>query len=148
MKKSPIETILGILVILIAGSFVFFAARKIDAKPFKGYPLYATFLKTGGLESGSDIRINGIKVGTVTKLELTPSYTARLELSVHEGIVLPDDTVASITSDGLMGGKFLQLEPGKSDKHLSAGDSIAKTRSYKTLEDLVGEVIFAVTGNE
>ena len=146
MKKSPIETLLGILVIVIAGAFMFFSARKIDAKPFKGYPLYATFLKTGGLESGSDIRINGIKVGTVTKLELTPEYTAKLELSVKEGVVLPEDTVAAIASDGLMGGKFLQLEPGKSAKKLTSGDTIAKTRSYKTLEDLVGEVIFTMTG--
>lgn len=146
MKKSPIETVLGILVVFVAVSFVFFAARKIDARPQKGYELTAVFLKSGGLESGSDVRVSGIKIGSVVGLGLTPDYTALVRMSVRDSVTLPDDTVASVASDGLMGGKFLLLEPGKSEKMLKDGDRIVQTRDFKSLEDIISEVIFLATG--
>lgn len=148
MKKSPIETLLGILVIFVAVSFLHFAAKQVDAAPQKGYMLTATFLKSGGLESGSDVRINGIKVGSVVGLSLTPEYTAQVKLSVNEDVKLPKDTVASVASDGLMGGKFLQLDPGKEKDELKNGDKISKTKDFKSIEDIVSDVIFLATGND
>ena len=148
MKKNPIETVLGFFIICVALFFVYYAADRIDVRLFEGYPLYVTFLKTGGLEAGSDVRVNGIKIGTVASLKLTPEYTADVELSVNKEVVLPKDSTAAIVADGLMGGKFVQIEPGKDKEALKKGDRIAKTQNFKSLEDLVGEVIFMVTGSE
>ncbi len=148
MKKSPIETVLGILVILVAAFFVHFAANKIDAKPQQGYEVTAVFMRSGGLESGNDIRISGIKVGSVVGLSLTPEYMAKVTLNIKDGIRLPVDTVASITTDGLMGSTFIQLIPGKSSDLLKNGDKISKTKDFRSLEDMISEVIFLATGNE
>ena len=139
---------LGILVILVAVFFVHFAANKIDARPQQGYELTAVFTRSGGLESGNDIRISGIKVGSVVGLDLTPDYTAEVTMNIREGVRLPADTTAVVTTDGLMGGTFVQLEPGKSKEILKSGDRIAKTKDFRSLEDMVGEVIFLATGKE
>ncbi len=148
MKKSPIETVLGILVILVAVFFVHFAANKIDARPQQGYELTAVFTRSGGLESGNDIRISGIKVGSVVGLDLTPDYTAKVTMNIRQDVRLPSDTTAVVTADGLMGGTFVQLEPGKSKDILKGGDKIVKTKDFRSLEDMVGEVIFLATGKE
>lgn len=148
MKKSPIETVLGILVILVAVFFVHFAANKIDARPQRGYELTAEFSRSGGLESGNDIRISGIKVGSVTGLDLTDDYTAKVTLNIRNGVRLPVDTAAAVTTDGLMGGTFVQLTPGKSASYLKDGDHIQKTKDFRSLEDVISEVIFLATGKE
>ena len=67
MKKKPIETIMGLVVLSVAVLFLFFALRVSDLNVVKGYPLHAKFMKVGGLSIGSDVRINGVKVGTVTQ---------------------------------------------------------------------------------
>jgi phospholipid/cholesterol/gamma-HCH transport system substrate-binding protein len=72
MNKRPVETIMGIVVIVIAALFMFFAYRVSDLQVVKGYPVSAHFLKVGGLTVGSDVRINGIKVGTVISQKLNP----------------------------------------------------------------------------
>lgn len=148
MKKNPIETVLGILVVLVAGLFVYYAEQRLSVRPQQGYALTATFLKSGGLESGNDVRINGIKVGSVTGIELTPDYTAKVTIDVKKSVKLPSDTVAAIVSDGLMGGIFLQLEPGKSAEALKNGDAIQRTRDFKSLENMIGDIIFSATGKE
>ncbi|MBO4521548.1 MAG: MCE family protein [Alphaproteobacteria bacterium] len=148
MKKSPIETVLGILVILVALFFVRFAATKIDARPQQGYELTAVFSKSGGLESGNDVRISGIKVGSVVGLDLTPDYTAKVTLSIRDGVKLPDDSTAIVASDGLMGGTFVRVDPGKSKMFLKSGDRISKVKDFRSLEDIVSEVIFLATGKD
>lgn len=148
MKKSPIETVLGVLVVLVAFFFVRFAADKIDARPQQGYELTAVFSKSGGLESGNDVRINGIKVGSVVGLELMPEYTAKVLLNIREGVKIPQDTTAVVASDGLMGSIFVRLDPGKAKEFLKAGDRIAKVKDFRSLEDVVSEVIFLATGKD
>ena len=85
MKKSPIETVLGVIVIAVALYFAHFAADKIDARPMRGYEITAVFSRSGGLESGNDIRISGIKVGSVVGLDLTDDYTAKVTPRDHRG---------------------------------------------------------------
>ena len=149
MKKRPVETIMGLVVLLIAAFFVVFAYRVSDLQVVKGYELSAKFLKAGGLTTGSDVMINGIKVGTVVDQELDrENYDAEIRLSISAEIKLPKDSVAVIASNGLMGNKFVKIEPGNAKEILKNGDSINNTKDFKTLEDLVGEVIFMVTGNE
>ncbi|MBP5616051.1 MAG: MCE family protein [Alphaproteobacteria bacterium] len=149
MNKKPVETIMGILVLLVALVFVAFAYRVSDLQVVQGYPLHAEFLKVGGLNTGSDVRINGIKIGTVTDQKLSPTdYTVDVILSISPEIKLPVDSTIAITSDGLMGDKFVKIEPGKSKEFLKSGDAFSKTKDFKTLEDMVGEIIFMVTGDD
>lgn len=149
MKKRPVETIMGIVVLLVAAFFVFFAYRVSDLQVVKGYELNAKFLKVGGLNTGADVMINGIKVGTVIGQALdNENYDAVVKLSIAPDIKLPKDSVAVIASNGLMGNKFIKIEPGSDKEMLQNGDEIVNTKDFKTIEDLVGEVIFMVTGND
>lgn len=148
MDKKPVETIMGIVVIFVAAFFLYFAYQVSDLQVVKGYDINARFLKVGGLNVGSDVRINGIKVGTVIAQNLDPEdYVADVKLSISSNIQLPKDSVVSIVSDGLVGNKFIKIEPGKSKEFLQNGDTVANTKDFKTLEDMVGEIIFMVTDN-
>ena len=148
MNKKPVETIMGIVVIFVAAFFLYFAYKVSDLQVVKGYDINARFLKVGGLNVGSDVRINGIKVGTVIAQNLDPEdYVADVKLSISSNIQLPKDSVVSVVSDGLVGNKFIKIEPGKSKEFLQNGDTVANTKDFKTLEDMVGEIIFMVTDN-
>ena len=148
MNKKPVETIMGIVVLLIAILFLGFAYRVSDLQVVKGYEVSAKFFKVGGLNVGSDVRINGIKIGTVTSQKLSgEDYMVDVILSISSDVKLPDDSVASITSDGLMGNKFVKIEPGTSKQMVSAGGEIKKTQDFETLEDLIGKFIFKATGD-
>lgn len=148
MNKKPVETIMGIVVIVIAALFLLFAYRVSDLQVVKGYTVTAHFLKVGGLTIGSDVRINGIKVGTVVSQKLNPEdYVAEIQMSLAPDIKLPKDSVAVIAGDGLMGNKYIKIEPGKDSEVLVDGDELTKTKDFKTLEDMVGEIIFMVTDN-
>ena len=146
MRKKPVETIMGLVVLVVALLFLIFAYRVSDLQVVKGYTLSADFMKVGGLSIGSDVRINGIKVGTVTAQKLNnEDYTVRVTFSIAGDVQLPKDSTVAIVGDGLMGDKFVKIEPGKDKELLSDGDMFARTKDFKTLEDMVGEIIFMVT---
>ena len=132
MNKKPVETIMGIVVIFVAAFFLYFAYQVSDLQVVKGYDINARFLKVGGLNVGSDVRINGIKVGTVIAQNLDPEdYVADVKLSISSNIQLPKDSVVSIVSDGLVGNKFIKIEPGKSKEFLQNGDTVANTKRLR-----------------
>ena len=111
MNKKPVETIMGIVVIFVAAFFLYFAYQVSDLQVVKGYDINARFLKVGGLNVGSDVRINGIKVGTVIAQNLDPEdYVADVKLSISSNIQLPKDSVVSVVSDGLVGNKFIKSQ--------------------------------------
>lgn len=149
MGRNLIETVMGAVVLLVAGLFVFFAYDMAQVQTTSGYTVNATFSRIGGLTSGSDVRISGIKVGTVTDTRLDPkTYYADVTLSIEPGVELPSDTVASVSSEGLLGGKYVRLEPGQAKERIADGGSITKTQDYRTLEDQVGDIIFLATGGQ
>ena len=148
MNKRPMETIMGIVVLVVAAFFVYFAYKVSDLQVVKGYEITARFLKVGGLNVGSDVRINGIKVGTVVAQKLdTENYDAEIVMSLASDIKLPKDSVAAIVGDGLIGDKFIKIEPGHDKEMLQNGDIITNVKDFKTIEDMVGEIIFMVTDN-
>ena len=112
MKKSPIEAILGFAVVAFTIFFLAFAAFKIDVGKIDGYPVNAKFSKVGGLELGADIVINGIKIGSVVDVYLDDEYSANVKMMIKQNISLPVDSVAVIADAGLMGSKYIRLEPG------------------------------------
>ena len=146
MKKNPVETILGFFVLIFAGVFLFFAASKVDTKEIKGYNLTANFMKIGGLEVGSVVRIAGIKVGSALSTVLNKdTYTEDVVLRIYIAVRLQKDTKGAITGVGVMGGKYVRLEPGKSAEMLQNGNRIINTENYKSLEDSISEFIFLST---
>jgi len=145
MKRNPFETVLGCIVLCAAASFLLFAISKIDVEKIDGYDINIVFAKCGGLVKGTDVRISGIKVGTVTDISLSEDYTAKVRITVKNNVKLPKDTVAIIASDGLMGGKYIKLEPGHAAEKIAGNGAIKKTKEYRSLEDTVGELIFLAT---
>lgn len=149
MGRNAIETVLGAAVLLVAGLFSYYAYNTAQIKDITGYEVSARFFKVGGLTKGSDVRISGIKVGTVTKRHLDPvSYDAVITMSISPDVTLPIDTEASIASSGMLGDKYLMLVPGTDPARMKAGDAIAKTTDFRSLEDQVGEIIFLATGGD
>lgn len=146
MKRGAVETILGAVVLLIAIGFVFFGARSIDLQADAGYELTARFLKVGGLDRGSDVRISGVKVGSVIERRLDDeTFEAIVTFSVRSDLRLPADTEAGVTAEGLLGGKYLRLFPGTATETLAPQGEIARTRDFRAIEDTVSEIIFLAT---
>lgn len=148
MGRNLIETIMGAVVLAVAGFFLVFAYNHANLKKIEGYEITATFASVGGLDTGADVKINGIKVGTVASQSLDPvTYDAVVKLSVAHGIALPSDTVASISSEGLLGGKFVKLAPGKSASMIAAGGALGPSKNFKSIEEMVGQLIFLATSD-
>lgn len=145
MKRSVIETILGAVVLFVAGFFLVFSYNTANVKQVSGYELVADFSGIGGLAVGDDVQISGVKVGSVAGVTLDPeTFLARVHLSIQNGIKVPDDTAALISSTSLLGGRFLALEPGASEEMLAAGGKIEFTQAPQNLEQLLGQFIFSM----
>lgn len=147
LKKNAVETILGAVVLLMAGTFISFAMNMVDIGEVDGYEVSAAFLKVGGLTDGSDVRLNGVKIGTVSDLSLDyETFDAVVKMSIRSDIKLPVDSIASIGSSGIIGGKFIAIRPGGGKEVVPEGGALTQTEDFKSLEDQVGEIIFLATG--
>ena len=145
MRRNTIETVLGGVVLVVAGFFLVFAYTSADLRRVEGYEISANVSSVGGLQEGSDVRISGVKVGTVTGQTLDPkSYLAVVHMTIDPSIKLPKDTVALIASESLLGGKFMSLEPGGDPDMIAPGGRIEFTQSTPGLEQLLGQVIFSM----
>jgi phospholipid/cholesterol/gamma-HCH transport system substrate-binding protein len=144
MNHNAIETVLGALVLCVAGFFLVFALGAADMKHVSGYNVYANFSKADGINPGLDVRISGVKVGTVEKMELDPkTYLAKITLTIMPNIQLPTDTVAKVASESLLGGKYMALEPGADDNMIKPNGQIQFTQASLNLEEMIGKFIFS-----
>jgi phospholipid/cholesterol/gamma-HCH transport system substrate-binding protein len=145
-RRNVAEVATGAVVLVVALGFLGYAVAHSGRGPSSGYTLYARFDHIDGLSIGSDVRLAGVKVGSVTGAQIDPkTYLADVSLTVRDGIELPKDSSAEITSDGLLGGKYLSLSPGGDSQMLSPGQTITITQSSVSLEQLLGKFIFSVT---
>ena len=143
MKRNSLETVVGALVIAAAAYFLFFALHNLEHRKDNGYELLAQFNDVGGLAPGSSVRISGVKVGALSKITLDPkTFLATVHMQIESNVHLPVDTIASINTPGLLGDKYLSLEPGNADDMLQPGGMITDTNSAASLEKLLGEVVF------
>ena len=149
MNKNVVETVLGAVVLLVTVGFLFFAYKTTDLRPIEGYELKASFSQIDGLEVGSLVKVSGVRVGKVLGFSIDPNnYSAIVRMNVDSNIRLPLDTAAVIASSGLLGGKFMSLEPGADEEMLEDGDLIEYTQSVPSLEKLLGQVIFSLNKGE
>lgn len=140
MAESTTEVVTGGLVLAAAAGFLVYATQFAD---FGGagagdYELTASFRSVEGVGVGTDVRLGGVKVGAVTALDLNPeTFRAETKLSIQDDIVLPDDTAVLISSEGLLGGSFVELLPGGSPFNIEPGGEILDTQSSVSLIQLL-----------
>ena len=147
MRGNVIETVMGAVVIVVAGLFLVFAYNTSQKRAVSGYELSAEFSRIDGIRQGSDVRISGIKIGSVVAEVLDPkTFLANVRMSIDPSVQLPDDTVAEIISAGLLGDKYMSLVPGGSDKVIPPGGKITYTQSSVSLENLIGQMMFSAPG--
>jgi phospholipid/cholesterol/gamma-HCH transport system substrate-binding protein len=149
MKRNIIETVLGAVVLVVAAAFLVYSSSATDAGEVQGYDINVAFNEIGGLKTGDDVRVGGVKIGTVKDIALdTATYRAKVTLSIKDNIKLPDDTAARVSSEGLMGGNYLALDPGGDEENLRPGATIAYSQDAQNLESLLGKFIFSMGGDK
>ena len=148
MKTNFFEAFVGAIVIVIAAIFLVYTFTTANIRSIDGYKLFAEFDRVDGLSVGSDVRMSGIKIGTVLELKLNPeTYGALISMELSDDIKLPIDSSAQIISDGFLGSKFLALIPGSDIEYIDAGGKIEFTQSPIILENLLGQFLFGL-GNK
>jgi phospholipid/cholesterol/gamma-HCH transport system substrate-binding protein len=153
MNKNIIETVMGGVVLVVALGFVGFVFKSTSVERVDGYQVIAQFDDASGLIAGTDVRLAGVKVGTVASQRLdTELFTAVITLNVDDSIKLPADTSARIISDGLLGGNYVALEPGGDDANIEPDGEILYTQGAINVVDLLGRFVFSAaedsTGGE
>ena len=148
-RHNPVELVTGALVLGVAGAFLAYAVtntgRGIGGGG--GYTLHASFDHVDGLAPGADVRIAGVKVGSVRNIALdTKDFLADVTFSVQNGVALSTDSSATVATDGLLGGKYVALETGGDTALLKDGGTITITQGSVNLEALIGKYIFGGTG--
>lgn len=139
MASNAAETVIGAAVLAVAGGFLVYAANTADvAVGGASYPLTAEFRKAEGLTVGGEVQISGVKIGSVTGITLNgENFFATVDLSINEDIKIPEDSVAKIASEGLLGGTFVAVDPGGSEFMLEPGAAFEFTQGSINLIDLV-----------
>jgi phospholipid/cholesterol/gamma-HCH transport system substrate-binding protein len=144
-QRNAAELAAGAVVLVVALGFLGYAVANTDRIGIGGYTLHASFNAIDGLTVGSDVRMAGVKVGSVTAARLDPqSYQAEVDFSLADDVKLPKDSSAAVTSDGLLGGKYLGLEPGGDTATIPPGGTVTITQSSVNIEQLLGKFIFSM----
>ena len=144
-QRNAAELGAGAVVLVVALGFLGYAVANSGRMTLDGYTLHARFDAIDGLSVGSDVRMAGVKVGSVTAARLDPqSYRAVVDFSVASDVKLPKDSSAAVTSDGLLGGKYLDLQPGGDNAIIPPGGTVTITQSSISIEQLLGKFIFSM----
>ena len=143
------ETGVGAVVLAAAVGFLVYAlSAGAVGRHGGGYELKARFGQVGGLAAGADVRLAGVKIGTVSSIKLDPkTFLAEVDLSVDPTIKLPTDSTAKITSDSLLGGAHVAVAPGGAAEDLKPGGEIQNTQGSVDLFGLIGQVIRPQAGS-
>ena len=138
MRENWVEVLTGAIVLAVAAGFVFFATSNGSSAARDSYPLTATFTSVEGISVGTDVRMAGVKIGSVTTMALNPTtFRADVTMAVSDTFELPDDSTVLISSEGLLGGNFVEIQPGGSPFNLEPGDEIVDTQSSVSLITLL-----------
>ncbi len=142
-NNNSFEIIVGTFVLACAAIFFFNSLKNANSGAKSGYYLFAKFDNIDGISNGSDIKISGVKIGKVESQILDEnSFRAVLKLNISPDVKLPADSSAKIASEGLLGSKYLSIQPGGDEEILKDGGEIAFTQSSVNFEDLLGKFIF------
>ncbi len=146
MSRNLFETLVGAIVLLVAAWFLMFFMHHNTGVSVTNdhYSLFAKFEQADGIAVGTPVRIGGVKVGVVINEEIDPkTYFAVIKFSLSNKLKIPTDSTAKISSEGLIGGKYLSIVPGADDKMLDPNQEVKYTQSSINLETLIGKMIFS-----
>jgi phospholipid/cholesterol/gamma-HCH transport system substrate-binding protein len=142
LRDSIVEALVGLLVVLLAVWFVFFAWQRTGGGFSDSITVSALFPAANGVSVGTDVRIAGLKVGQVSGQRLDPqSYQAEVTLMLDKHVSVPSDSSAAIAAEGLLGGTYVNLIPGGSPTPLKNGDTIVDTQGSVDMTSLIGSFI-------
>lgn len=139
MSENKAEVALGALVLAVAIGFILYLSHATGMR-FGGetYQINAGFRSAEGISVGTDVRLAGVKVGTVQALRLNPeTYRAEAVLAIKNDVLVPDDSALTIASEGLLGGHFVELVPGASFDYLADGGEVVDTQGSVSLVTLL-----------
>lgn len=125
MRDQIAEILVGAVVLAVAGVFLAYSLTAANRSVGGGYPLAVRFGSVDGLASGADVRVSGVKVGSVSGIRLDPTtYSAVVDFTVSQNVQIPADSSASLKNEGLLGGVYLAIEPGGAEEVLAAGSEL------------------------
>jgi phospholipid/cholesterol/gamma-HCH transport system substrate-binding protein len=145
MRRFNLEIVVGLFMIAGFLCFAWLSIQLGDIDVFgpKTYSVTAKFGSVSGLKSGAIVEIAGVQVGKVTDISFDPDdYEAKVVMSINQGVVLQDDSIASVRTAGIIGDRYIDISPGGSDELLGDGGRIFETESAINLEELVSKYIF------
>ncbi|HXR95855.1 MAG TPA: outer membrane lipid asymmetry maintenance protein MlaD [Rhizomicrobium sp.] len=132
------ETAIGAVVVAIAVLFIVFVYTRSGSGGLSGYEIQARLPRVDGLGVGTDVRLAGIKIGSVSDLTLDPkSYLVTVHMSIHNDVKIPDDSSLMVTSSGLLGSSYISITPGGDDKMLAPGGVIENAQGSIDLMGLI-----------
>ena len=148
MRYSLIEILMGAIVLTIAIGFLSLGMQSINSNQKVGYDISLIFGSSAGLRNGDNVKISGINVGKIISLDLNlEDYNAKVDIKLDQNIKIPDDSSARITSSSLLGGNFIDIIPGVSDKYMKPNDIIYDTSDPVSFTDMLGKVIYSGNKN-
>jgi phospholipid/cholesterol/gamma-HCH transport system substrate-binding protein len=145
MKKISVELVVGIFMIAGFLCFVYLSLQLGEFSVFAGdrsYTVSADFESISGLKVGAILEIAGVNVGRVSAVSLGKNERAHVEMQVNKGVVLSEDAIASVRTQGIIGDKYIRITQGGSETMLKDGDRISETESAIDLEEMVSKYIF------
>jgi phospholipid/cholesterol/gamma-HCH transport system substrate-binding protein len=141
-RKFGMETAVGVFIVVGIACLVWLSLRlgKVEIGGGDRFPVSAEFASVAGLRAGGTVEIAGVQVGSIEAIDVK-NYKAVVRMRVQRGIALPEDTIASVKTRGLIGDKYIGLSPGASDRMIAAGGKIRETEGALDIEALIGEFI-------
>ena len=150
MKKYTQETVVGIFVVigLLAIAYMTVKLGNVGFLGEQSYSLYAKFSSVTGLRTGNPVNMLGLEIGRVESFEMDQeNLVAVVQLKINNGIKVYDDAIASINTEGLIGDKFVSIDPGGGGDLLADGDTITDTESPTDIMELVSKYAFGDVGS-
>ena len=150
MKNAAVETLIGAAVIVIAAAFFLFAYQSSGkGSATGGYRVIAEFDNAEGINIGTDVRMAGVKVGTVVGQTLNhQNFQAAITMLIDPALQLTEDVTAKVTAEGLLGSKFISLEQGGSETKLAEGGMIQYTQGAVDIWSLISQAMFEKSGGK
>ncbi len=148
MDRSPVRDFIVGLFVLAGLCAIAYLSISVGGFHWNGHgdlKLYANFDETGDLAERARVVISGVRVGEVTKITLDKDFRARVEMNLDPHLKLATETQASIVTAGIIGDRYIELDPGNNDENFKSGDRITNTHSAMILEKLLGQLVYGVT---
>lgn len=149
MQNGFVETLIGAAVVIVASVFFYYGWNTTGSGAVSGYEVVAKFDRVDGVGVGTDVRMSGIKIGTVTAQELDQkTYRAFLRMTIKKDIALPEDSSVKVASESFLGGAFLSVSPGGSDTMMIAGAEFENTQGSIDIVGLLSQAMFSGGGDK